>query len=175
MWSVWCSLYICHKNLWNIWNQIHAIISWTGLYVFPAESLDMVQCTVHASDSPLSWQSSVVWEQSCNFLCCALTAWRITQSVITFVCLLISCASFFYPQNFPTCMVFTSGYFQAPTRRVLLSRLNKRTSSSSSALQLFVSFGLLNYSSPWFPFLFLLFPIIYSYLPQIVSHVIIPS
>ena len=48
-------------------------------------------------------------------------------------------------------------------------------SSSSSALQLFVSFGLLSYSSPWFPFLCLLFPIIYSHLPQIVSHVIIPS
>ena len=48
-------------------------------------------------------------------------------------------------------------------------------SSSSSALQLCVSFGLLNYSSPWFPFLCLLFPIIYSHLPQIVSHVIIPS
>ena len=49
------------------------------------------------------------------------------------------------------------------------------SSSSSSALQLFVSFGLLNYSFPWFPFLCLLFPIIYSHLPQIVSHVIIPS
>jgi len=48
-------------------------------------------------------------------------------------------------------------------------------SSSSSALQLFVSFGLLNYSSPWFPFLCLLFPIIYSHLPQIVPHVIISS
>jgi len=35
-------------------------------------------------------------------------------------------------------------------------------SSSSSALQHFVSFGLLNYFSPWFPFLCLLFPVIYS-------------
>ena len=38
-----------------------------------------------------------------------------------------------------------------------------------------MSFGLLNYSSPWFPFLCLLFPIIYFHLPQIFSHFIIPS
>ena len=49
------------------------------------------------------------------------------------------------------------------------------SSSSSSDLQLFVSFGLLNYFSPWFSFLCLLFSIIYSHLPQIVSHIIIPS
>jgi len=58
---------------------------------------------------------------------------------------------------------------------ILLIYDSTHTFSSSSALQLFVNFGLLNYSSPWFPFLCLMFPIIYSHLPQIISHVIIPS
>ena len=79
------------------------------------------------------------------------------------------------------CPYYVSGKWQNTTEKVLSMRMSREmkseakcSSSSSSALQLFVSFGLLNYSSPWFPFLCLLFPIIYSHLPQIVSHVIIP-
>ena len=56
-----------------------------------------------------------------------------------------------------------------------MARCRRRPPPPPSALQLFVSFGLLNYSSPWFPFLCLLFPIIYTHLPQIISHVIISS
>ena len=47
--------------------------------------------------------------------------------------------------------------------------------SSSSALQLFVSFSLLNYSSPLFPLLRPLFPIAHSHLPQIIPHIVFPS
>jgi len=43
-----------------------------------------------------------------------------------------------------------------------------------SALQLFVSFGLLNYSFPLFPVMCLLFPIIHSQLPQIIPHIVLP-
>ena len=49
------------------------------------------------------------------------------------------------------------------------------SSSSSSALQLFVSFGLLNYFFPFLPLLRLLFPIVHSHLPQIIPHIIFPS
>ena len=47
--------------------------------------------------------------------------------------------------------------------------------SSSSALQLFMSFGLLNYFFPFLPFLRRLFPIIHSHLPQVIPHVVLPS
>ena len=44
-----------------------------------------------------------------------------------------------------------------------------------SALQLFVSFGLLNYFSPLLPLLRPLFPIGHSHLPQIIPHIVFPS
>jgi len=44
-----------------------------------------------------------------------------------------------------------------------------------SALQLFVSFGLLNYFFPLFPLLRRLFPIIHSRLPQVIPHIVLPS
>ena len=50
-----------------------------------------------------------------------------------------------------------------------------KCSSSSSALQLFVSFGLLNYSFPFLPLLRRLFPIIHSHLPQVIPHIVLPS
>ena len=49
------------------------------------------------------------------------------------------------------------------------------SSSSSSALQIFMSFGLLNYFFPSFPLLGLLFPIFHSHASQIVPHVVLPS
>ena len=48
-------------------------------------------------------------------------------------------------------------------------------SSSSSALQLFVSFGLLNYFFPFLPLLRRSFPIINSHLPQVIPHIVFPS
>ena len=47
-------------------------------------------------------------------------------------------------------------------------------SSSSSALQLFVSFGLLNYFFPFLSLLRRLFPIIHSHLPQVIPHIVLP-
>jgi len=44
-----------------------------------------------------------------------------------------------------------------------------------SALQLFVSFGLLNCFFPLLPLLRPLFPIAHSHLPQIIPHIIFPS
>ena len=56
---------------------------------------------------------------------------------------------------------------------------NKKTLPSKllllSALQLFVSFGLLNYSFPLLPLLCSLFPIDHSHLPQIIPHIVFPS
>ena len=49
------------------------------------------------------------------------------------------------------------------------------SSSSSSALQLFVSLALLNYFFPFLPLLRRLFPIIHSHLPQVIPHVVLPS
>jgi len=50
------------------------------------------------------------------------------------------------------------------------------SSSSSSAVQLFVSFGLLNYFFPLLPLLRPLFPIVHSHLlPQIIPHIVFPS
>jgi hypothetical protein len=46
--------------------------------------------------------------------------------------------------------------------------------SSSSALQLFMSFGLLNYFFPLFPLLHPLFPVLYSHLSQVISRVVFP-
>jgi hypothetical protein len=47
--------------------------------------------------------------------------------------------------------------------------------SSSSALQLFMSFGLLNYFFPLFPLLRPLFPVLHSHLSQVISRVVFPS
>ena len=47
--------------------------------------------------------------------------------------------------------------------------------SSSSDLQLFVNFGLLNYFFPFLPLLNCLFPIIHSHLPQVIPHIVLPS
>jgi len=44
-----------------------------------------------------------------------------------------------------------------------------------SSLQLFVSFGLLNYFFPFLPLLRPLFPIGHSHLPQIIPHIVLPS
>jgi len=44
-----------------------------------------------------------------------------------------------------------------------------------SALQLFVSFGLLNYFFPLLPLLRPLFPIAHPHLPQIIPHIVFPS
>ena len=49
------------------------------------------------------------------------------------------------------------------------------SSSSSSALQLFVSFGLLSYFFPFLPLLRRLFPIVHSHLPQVILHIVFPS
>ena len=46
--------------------------------------------------------------------------------------------------------------------------------SSSSALQLFMSCGLLNYFFPLLTLLRLLFPIIHPHLPQVIPHVVLP-
>jgi len=47
--------------------------------------------------------------------------------------------------------------------------------SSSSALQLFVSFGFLNYFFPLLPLLRPLFPIAHPHLPQVIPHIVFPS
>jgi len=47
--------------------------------------------------------------------------------------------------------------------------------SSSSALQLFMSSGLLNYFFPFLPLLCLLFPIGHTHLPQTIPHIVFPS
>jgi hypothetical protein len=58
-----------------------------------------------------------------------------------------------------------------------LHRISKRysitSSSSSSALQPFMSFGLLNYFFPLFPLLRPLFPVLHSHLSQVISRVVI--
>jgi hypothetical protein len=50
-----------------------------------------------------------------------------------------------------------------------------RDTSSSSALQLFMSFDLLNYFFPLFPLLRPLFPVLHSQLSQVISRVVFPS
>jgi hypothetical protein len=47
--------------------------------------------------------------------------------------------------------------------------------SSSSALQLFMSTGLLNYFFPLFPLLRPLFTVLHSHLSQVISRVVFPS
>jgi hypothetical protein len=46
---------------------------------------------------------------------------------------------------------------------------------SSSAPQLFMSFGLLSYFFPLFPLLHPLFPVLHSHLSQVISRVVFPS
>jgi hypothetical protein len=46
---------------------------------------------------------------------------------------------------------------------------------SIPALQLFMNFGLLNYFFPLRPLLRPLFPVLYSYLPQVIPHIVFPS
>ena len=79
------------------------------------------------------------------------------------------------------CVCIVCFLFKIKNRNIMIIQLifnlllcNIKVHSSSSALQIFVSFVLFNYSSPSFPFLCLLFPIIY-YLIQVFSHVIFPS
>jgi hypothetical protein len=57
----------------------------------------------------------------------------------------------------------------------LASRGAHLASSSSSALQLFMSFGWLNYFFPLFPLLRPLFPVLHSQLSQVISRVVFPS
>ena len=49
------------------------------------------------------------------------------------------------------------------------------SSSSSSALQLFMSFGFLSYFVPLLPLLRSPFPVLHSHLSQIISQVVFPS
>jgi hypothetical protein len=49
----------------------------------------------------------------------------------------------------------------------MLSRLTTVSSSSSLAVQFFMSFGLLNYFFPLFPLLRPLFPVLHSHLSQV--------
>jgi hypothetical protein len=50
---------------------------------------------------------------------------------------------------------------------VVFSSSSSSSSSSLSAVQLFVSFGLLNYFFPFLPLLRPLFPIVHSHLPEV--------
>jgi len=58
-------------------------------------------------------------------------------------------------------------------KREKLTRCNS-SSSSSSALQLFMSFDLLRYFFTFLPLLRRLFPIIHPHLPQVIPHVVLP-
>jgi hypothetical protein len=53
--------------------------------------------------------------------------------------------------------------------------LPSSSSSSSSSLQLFMSFGLLDYFFPLIPLLRPLFPVLHSHLSQIISRVVFPT
>ena len=68
---------------------------------------------------------------------------------------------------------------QVTRTRNLISRSEKKQKLTLllflSALQLFVSFGLLNYFFPLLPFLHPLFPIAHPHLPQIIPHIVFPS
>jgi hypothetical protein len=59
-------------------------------------------------------------------------------------------------------------------KKELTSRV-RSVNQSIPALQLFMSFGFLNYFFPLLPLLRPLFPVLYSYLPQVIPHVVFPS
>jgi hypothetical protein len=68
-----------------------------------------------------------------------------------------------------TVLLPTGGY------PIAVKYITSSSSSSSSALQFFMNFGLLNYFFSLFPLLRPLFPVLHSHLSQVISRVVFPS